>query len=171
MNTDSKDTPNPQALADAAKDAAQRATEAAKELAKNATTTAKDAVHQATDAARNCCATVSAKVEDSAVRAQECVKQNPLAMVLGAVALGVAVGCLVALSSRPRLTLRERFVDDPVQTTRDTLYAALAPVAQQLHEGYDSARSGAGNLLSGLQCRGDSWTNQLGRVGNNLKFW
>jgi ElaB/YqjD/DUF883 family membrane-anchored ribosome-binding protein len=160
MNTNTLEKPPFNSLPDAAKDAAQRATEAAKQV-----------TQQATDAARNCCESVSTKVDETVVRAQDYVKKNPMAIVLGAVAFGVAVGCIVALSTRHRPTLRERFVDDPVQTTRDTLYAALAPVAQRLHEGYDTARDGAGKVMNGLHRSTDSWADQLGRVGNNLKFW
>ena len=129
------------------------------EVAQRAST----AVNQATDAAKTCCDTLSARVDGTVERAQECMNRNPMAIVLGAVAIGVAVGLAMVLTRRGP-TLRERFVDDPVQTTRDTLYAAHAPVAQRLHEGYDTAGKA-------LHRSSDSWSGQLGRVGNNLKFW
>jgi ElaB/YqjD/DUF883 family membrane-anchored ribosome-binding protein len=173
MNNDPQDKRTAQELTDAARDVAQRATDTAKELAHSATTAAKDVmhqasdvVHQASDAARACCTTVSTKVEDGISHAQERLQQNPLAIVLGAVAVGIAIGCALALSRRAP-TFRERFADDPVHATRDTLYAALAPVAQRLHEGYGSA----GKAFNGLHRAGDSWANHLDRVGGNLKFW
>ena len=166
MNNDPKDKSTPQALTDAAKQIAQTASAAATDAVHQA----KDAMHQANDAARSCCTTVSAKVEDGVVRAQSYLHRNPLTVMLGAVAVGMAVGCLMGLNRRVP-TLRERFTEDPVQTTRDTLYAALAPVAQRLHSGYDTARHSAEKALNGSHCSNDSWSNQLGRAGSNLKFW
>lgn len=166
MNNDPKDTSAQQVLTDAAKQITQTASAAATDAAHHA----KDALHQANDAARSCCTTVSAKVENGVARAQNCLHRNPLAVILGAVAVGMAVGCLMGLNRRTP-TLKERFVEDPLQTTRDTLYAALAPVAQRLHSGYDTARHGAEKALNGHHCSNDSWSNQLGRAGSNLKFW
>jgi hypothetical protein len=161
MNNDPQDKPptNPP-LSDITRDAVNGLSGAVKDVA-----------HQASDAAKSCCTTMTENIEGSVDRAQDCMKRNPLVIVLGAVAVGMAMGCVVALSRHHRPTLRERFVDDPVQTTRDSLYAALAPVAQRLHDSYDNARDGAGRVMNGLHCSRHSWANQLGRVGNHLKFW
>jgi hypothetical protein len=137
---------------------------------------AREAVQHATDAAKEAYNTVSTKVEDTMIRTKEYVRQNPLPIVLGALAVGAVLGCLVVMARRQQPTLRERFMDDPVHTSRDILYAALAPVGQRLHDGYDTARDGAGRALDKLQHQlpsrhGDSWSDQLGRVGSNLKFW
>ncbi len=164
MNTNTPDRPPLLPLSDSAKEALQRTLDSAKAATQTAGTAIKASADDAMDATKNCCNSLSAKVESGVVRAQEEMRQNPMAVVLGAVAFGVAVGCLIAFARRDVPTLRERFVDDPVQTTRDTLYAALAPVAQRLHDG-------AGSAMNGLHRTSDSWANQLGRVGSNLKFW
>ena len=141
------------------------------DIALTAAATAQHAVSQAVDSARQSTQAVTARVEHSVVRAQEYVKKNPLAIVLGAVTFGVAIGCAIALARRDPPSLRERFADDPMQATRDTLYAALAPVARHLHDGYDSARDGASKVMNGLHRTNHSWAHQLSRAGSHLKFW
>lgn len=128
-------------------------------------------VSDETAAANNTCHNMSAKVENTVARSRECLRQNPWSVLIGAAAVGAALGCVIAMSRRPVPTLRARFADDPVQTTRDALYAALAPVAQHLHDGYDSARDGAGAVFNKLHRSTDSWGDQLCRLGSNLKFW
>jgi len=49
-------------------------------------------------------------------------------------------------------------------------------LSQRLHQGYDSARNSADNAMDKLHSyhpsrRVDSWADQIGRVGSNLKFW
>ena len=127
-----------------------------------------------TDATKDICHSVSEKAEDTLVRSKEYVRENPVPVVLGALALGVAIGYLI-VTARREPTFRERYVDDPLNTARDALYAALAPVAHRLHEGYDTARDGAGKAMDKMHRNSsravDSWSDQIGRVGSNLKFW
>ncbi len=134
---------------------------------------AREAVQHATSAARETCHDMVAKAEETGVRAKEYVRQNPIPVVLGALALGVALGYLAVISRRHEQTLRERYVDDPLISARDAIYAALAPAAQRLHDGYDSAREGAGKAMDKLHRArsADSWSDQIGRIGSNLKFW
>ena len=122
------------------------------------------------------CQTLSAKVDDTVSRTKTYVRQNPVPVMLGALALGAALGYMIALSRREESTLRERLVEEPLHTAREAIYAVLAPVANRLHERYDSTRESAGKALNQLQNTPsartvDSWFNQLGRVSNNLKFW
>ena len=55
----------------------------------------------------------------------------------------------------------------------EAFLGALAPVAQRVHDGYDSARDGAGKMLDRVHGghAGSSISDQIGRIGNNLKFW
>ena len=127
------------------------------------------------DEAANCCQSISAKADESLNRTREYVKQNPVPVLLGAVALGAALGYLM-LTRREEPTFRERYVDEPLHSAREALYAALAPVAQRLHEEYSSARDGAGRALDKVPYfhssrASDSWSDQIRRVNSNLKFW
>ncbi len=122
------------------------------------------------------CHSVSEKAEESLVCSREYARANPVPVVLGALALGVALGYVIAMTRREEPTFRERYVDDPLNTARDAIYAVLAPVAQRLHEGYDTARDGAGMAMDKMHDFNpsravDSWSGQLRRVGSNLKFW
>jgi len=136
----------------------------------------KEAVQHATEAAKEMCHNMSVKVEDTMVRTREYVHQNPVPIILGALALGTALGYLIVMARREEPTFRERFVDEPFNTTREAIHAALAPIAHRLHEGYDSARDGAGKAMDRMHRYHpgrtiDSWSDQIGRVGSNLKFW
>lgn len=127
-------------------------------------------------AAEDACQMMSAKVEDTVNRTKAYVRQNPVPIVLGALAFGAALGYLIVMTRREEPTLRERFVDEPLHTARNAIYAALAPVAQRLHKEYNSARDGAGKAMDKLHRSQpsrtvDSWSDQIGRVGSNLKFW
>jgi ElaB/YqjD/DUF883 family membrane-anchored ribosome-binding protein len=144
---------------------AQHAVDATKDAARHASETAKDISHS-----------VSAKAEESLVRSKEYVRENPVPVVLGTLALGVALGYLIVMARREEPTFRQRYVDDNLSTARDAIFAVLAPVAQRLHEGYDSARDGAGMAMDKMHdfhpSRAvDSWSGQLRRVGSHLKFW
>lgn len=139
--------------------------------AETACTGEKDTAGKACENAKLCSQSMPGRVERSVFAASDCIKRNPLAVFFGALGLGVAIGCTIALARRDPPTLRERFAQDPLKAARDTLHAALAPVAHQLHEGYGSARNGASKVMNGLQRTSDSWAHQLGRAGSNLKFW
>lgn len=124
-----------------------------------------------------CCQTLSAKVDDSVSRTKAYVRENPVPVILGAFAIGATLGYMMALTRRgEEPTFRERLTGEPLQTARETIYAVLAPVASRIHERYDSTRERAAKAMSKLQHTPsartvDSWFDQLGRVGSNLKFW
>lgn len=52
------------------------------------------------------------------------IRKNPVPVVLGAVAFGVAVGCLL-MSGRHTPTFQERYVNEPLDQATDTISAAL----------------------------------------------
>lgn len=101
----------------------------AKEYAQNAVDATKDATHSASDAAKDMYDSVSDKTENTLVRSKEYVRENPLPAVIGALALGAAIGYLI-VASRREPTFQERYAD------------------------------AVGSL-----------SDQMGRVGSNLKFW
>ena len=112
---------------------------------------------------------------DTLASSKEYVRQNPVLVVAGALAFGAAIGCMLMMARR-QPTFRERYVDEPLDSAREAILAALAPAAQRLHEEYDSARDGAGKAMDRLHRFNpgrtvDSLSTQIGRVGNNLKFW
>lgn len=164
MSIHSISEPSIDQLPEAAKDLAQSAVDNAKEMAKTVENVTKDL-----------CQSTTAKAEETLAISKEYVRRNPVPVVLGAVAFGVALGYLLVKTQR-RPMFGARYPDEPLLAVRDAVLGALAPVSQRFHKGYDSARESAGKVVDGLhhigQGRADgSISDQIGRIGNNLKFW
>jgi ElaB/YqjD/DUF883 family membrane-anchored ribosome-binding protein len=149
--------------------------ERTKDYALHAVEAARDAAHHAGGAAMDMVQSARLKAEDSVATSKELVGRNPVPAVLGAFALGAAIGCLLMMTRR-RQSIGVRYVDAPLESVREALLSALAPAAHRVHEGYDSARHRMGESI----CRAhrssagravDSMSDQIGRVGRNLKFW
>ena len=88
-----------QQVTDTVKDAAQHATQAAKDLYQSAATRAEDLYQSA-----------ATRAEDTLVQSKQYVSANPMAIVFGAFALGLTLGCTLGLSHhRQEPTIRERF--------------------------------------------------------------
>lgn len=182
MNKDFQTTPDASQLQEAAKELARRATDAAGETANRATIAAKDVTgavkHAATDisdAAKEMYQSAAVKAEDTLSTSKQYIRENPILVVAGALALGAAIGCLLVMGRR-QPTFRQRCVDEPLGSAREAILAAIAPVAQRLHDGYDSARDGAGKAMDRVHRFNagrtvDSLTGQIGLAGSNLKFW
>jgi len=133
------------------------------------------ATHRATAKAREVVETASAKAGEALNCSKECVRRNPVSVVLGAVVFGAAIG-FVVMSARRKPSFSERYVEDPLLSVRDALLTALSPVTQRMHEGYDAACDGVGRAMDrvhhyrpGRSC--SSVSGRLSRVGNKLKFW
>ena len=168
--------------ADAVKESANRAETTANEfshaienMAEDALYATKDTLKLAKDKAKDVYHSAAVKAEDTLVGSREFVRRNPFRVVLGAIAFGAAIGCMATMAGR-RSTFIERYADEPIGTVRDAILSALAPVAHRVHEGYDSARDGAGKVLDRVHSfgpgrRGSAFSRQIGRIGNNLKFW
>jgi ElaB/YqjD/DUF883 family membrane-anchored ribosome-binding protein len=169
-------------VTDAAKDAyrtlssnAEEGVERTKEIAQHAVDATKDAAHRATDTARDMCQSATLRAEETLATSKEYVRQNPVLVVVGAFAFGAAIGCMLMMARR-QPTFRELYVDEPLDAAHKAILAALTPVAHRLHEGYDSARNGAGQAMDRVHRFSpghtlDSLSGQIGRVGHNLKFW
>ena len=188
MNTNTPLQPFTNRLQDDAREAVQTATETAIGAANHASQTARQALHTVSDTAKDTIQnvrtkadetyrTVRAKASETAVATNQYVRQHPMPSVLGAVAIGVGLGCLLALSARRRQpTFREHFAEDPVDAAREAFYAVLAPVAHRLRGSYENARDSAEHALdkvhhfNGARVA-DSVTDQLRRVGGSLRFW
>ncbi len=127
------------------------------------------------DAARDMYQSAALKAEDTLATSKEYVRRNPVIVVVGALAFGAAIGCLIMMARR-QPTFRERYVDEPLDSARDTILTALAPVTHRLHRGYDSTRDAAARVMDRVhrihpgRSMG-SLSDQIGRVGSNLKFW
>ncbi len=175
-------------VADTAKDAYQDAKARAGDVIEDAKARAGDAYQNAREKAGEAYdvvrakadetyRTVRAKADETAAATGEYVRQHPMPSLLGAVALGVGLGFLLAVTSRrPQPTFREHFVEEPLDATRDALYSILAPVARKIRAGYDSARGEAEHLFDEAHhFNGSRVAKNLGdqvrRVGSNLKFW
>lgn len=182
MNTDiNLDTPVRQ-LPEAAKDTIQNVTsklqedlECTKGYAQHAVEVTKDAAHRVTDSAKQIYHSAAQKAGETLSTSKEYIRQNPVPVVLGAVALGAAIGYII-MSNRRKPTFGERFADQPLNSVREAFLTAFAPVSQRVHDGYDSARDGMDKVLErahhfGSGRNSNSMSARIGRVGSNLKFW
>lgn len=146
-----------------------------KEYAQHAVDATRDAAHRATDTAKDMYQSAALKTEDTLATSKEYVRQNPVLVVVGALAFGAAIGCMLVMARR-HPTFRERYVDEPLDSAREAILAALAPATRRLHEGFDSARDDAGKAMGRAHRFNpgrtvDSLSGQIGRIGSNLKFW
>ena len=133
-----------------------------------------DAAQRASQLAHEAANTVRVKTDEGITRSQEYVRQNPLPTILGALAVGIAVGYLV--TRREEETVAERYVSEPIHSAREAIFAVLAPIASKLHHQYDVARSTAGDAVDRLHSRktkraAENWLDDARRFGSNLKFW
>ncbi len=163
---------NARRTADTARETAQRATDTVKEVTGKVEDVAGDAVHatrdtmmRATENARTMCHSAKLKADDALATSKDYVRRNPVRVVLGAVAFGAAVGCMLMMARR-RPTFGERYADEPLAAVREAIHDAIAPMTQRVQKGYDSAlhRFGSGD-------NGAALSNRIGRFGNKLKFW
>jgi ElaB/YqjD/DUF883 family membrane-anchored ribosome-binding protein len=162
-------------VTDAAKDGYKTLSSKVEEGVERTKEYAQHAVDATQDAARDMYQSAALKAEDTLAASKEYVRQNPVLVVVGALAFGAAIGCMLMMARR-QPTTRQRYVDEPLDSAHKAIIAALAPVAQRLREGYDSARDGAGNAMDRVHRFNpgrtvDSLSGQIGRVGSNLKFW
>ena len=107
-------------------------------------------------------------MKDSLIQTKAYVRKNPLPVLLGAVACGMAVGCALAIITRREATLRERLIDQPLTNFREALHEALAPLNDHLRHDYASVRDGVEKVFPQ---RGNTWSNQISQASRNLKFW
>ena len=168
--------------ADAARETAQRAAATARDITRDVENVAGEATHATKDAAKHATDTVkdmyhsaAEKAGDRLTTCKDYVHRNPVPVVLGAVAFGVALGYMLMMARR-RPTFGERYADEPLAAVREAILGALAPVAHSVHKGYDSARDGAEKAMDRVHSfspgrTADSLSHQIGRIGNNLKFW
>ena len=168
--------------ADAVRETTKRATAAARDAAGAAEEVAgqisdatRDAARRATETAKDMYQSASVKAEDALATSKEYVRRNPVPVVLGAIAFGAALGYMLMMPRR-KPTFRERYADEPLAAVREAILEALTPVTQRVHKGYDSARDGAEKVVDrvhslGSGHNGDSFSDQIGRIGSNLKFW
>jgi ElaB/YqjD/DUF883 family membrane-anchored ribosome-binding protein len=143
--------------------------------AQQVTDAIRDTANRATDVAKDIYQSAALKTGDALATSKEYVRRNPVPVVIGAIAFGAALGYLLVMARR-KPTFGERYVDEPLVAVREAILGALAPVALRVHEGYDSARDGAEKVLdrvhrSGLGRTANSFSDHVGRIGNNLKFW
>jgi ElaB/YqjD/DUF883 family membrane-anchored ribosome-binding protein len=153
---------------DTAREAAERAGAAAHEL----TDATKDAAKRVADTAKEFCHLSAVKAEETLAISKDYVRRNPVPVLLGAVAVGAAIGYLV-MTSRSKPTFGERYVEEPMLAVRDAILGALAPVTHRVHSGHGSAMDGAGKAMHrfGTGRAAHSFSDRLGRIGENLRFW
>lgn len=172
MNTEI-DSETPQN--DYSDDADDTAIVVAEDMTKEVVDATKLKFRRATESAKEMYHTAAVKADETLETSKEYVRRNPVPVVLGAVAFGAALGYLLQAALRKQ-TFSERYADEPMSAVRDAIFGALSPVTQRVHDGYDKARDGAGKAMDrlhqiGTRHIGNSFSDRVGRVGNNLKFW
>lgn len=182
MNTEIQLDPPQQKLTQIAKNTIQKLSSKVEEgvqstqgYAQHAMEDTKDAAHRVTDSAKEIYHSAAQKSGEKLSASKEYMRQNPVPVLLGALALGAAIGYII-MSNRRKPTFVDRFADEPLNSVRDTILTAFAPVSQRVHDGYDSARDGVGKVIDrahniGSGRSADSISDRIGRIGNNLKFW
>jgi ElaB/YqjD/DUF883 family membrane-anchored ribosome-binding protein len=156
-------------------DDAKKFTGVAVEAARDAVDSGEDAVKHASDTAREAYRSAARKTGDSLETSEDYVRRHPVPVVLGAVVLGAALGYLL-VTARRKPTFGERYADEPIFAARDAILGALAPVTRHIRNGYDSALDGAGETLDRVHRfnpghAAHSFSDHIGRIGENLKFW
>ena len=162
-----------------ARDRAGAALNVAREKTNEAVHVARDRATEAYGVARErtqqALHTAKDKTNQALAQSGQYVRENPLPALLGALAVGIVVGVIISRKEEER-TFRQRFAEDPVNTARGAIFAALAPIADKLHDQYDMARSGAQNAATRINSREnrrtlDDFMSQARRTANHLKFW
>jgi ElaB/YqjD/DUF883 family membrane-anchored ribosome-binding protein len=179
VNTDIHPEPTTSPPPEPARNISWRAGDTAKEAAERADVTAneftdatRDTAKRVADTAKEIYHLSAVKAEETLAVSKEYVRRNPVSVLLGAVAVGAALGYVMMMAKR-KPTFGERYADEPIAAVRDAILGALAPVTQRVHSGYDSALDGAGKAMDRIHrfSSGDSFSHRIGRIGNNLKFW
>jgi len=168
--------------ADGARETAQRAAAIAKDVTNDVEDLTEDVVDTTRNAARRARGTAkdiyhsaALKAGDTLAASKQYVRRNPVPVVIGAIAIGAAIGYLI-MNARRKPTFSKHLVEEPLVAVRGTLRSALAPVSQRVHEGYESARDGMGKTMNRVQRLKpgravDLFSKRIGRVGSNLKLW
>ncbi len=162
-------------VADATKDTYQTLSSEVEEGAGRTAGYAQHAFDATKDAARDIYQSAALKAEDTLKLSTAYMRRNPVPVLLGAIALGASVGYLL-MAARRRPSFGERYLDEPLVSVREAILSALAPVAQRVHEGYDSARDGAENAINRVHRLKPRpavglLSDQIGRFSRHLKFW
>jgi ElaB/YqjD/DUF883 family membrane-anchored ribosome-binding protein len=109
-----------------------------------------DIPKQAEDAWDN----AKADITDGICDGEAFMRANPLWTVLGALAVGVALGLLVSHRDKP--TPRQRYIDEPLEELQSLARTLSERAARKAGRGSDAAVSALESILK--------------RIKNNLKF-
>ncbi len=126
----------------------------------SAAATAREKVNSALSSARG-------RAEDALVQGEQCVRERPRAALVSAFAIGLAVGALVAVATRPaprRPTLADAYVD-----SKERLAELFGSVASQLRDPLKKKVSAVSDKASSLLS--DSFTDALDKVPRRLRWW
>jgi ElaB/YqjD/DUF883 family membrane-anchored ribosome-binding protein len=131
---------------------------------------------QVSDEVRQRAEQVRQSAGEAVHRGEEYVRENPVPVVIGALAVGVVIGAMFAFGRRDEITARERYLDEPMHHARDVLYGVLAPVAKELRDRYGAVRSSANAAADRLHEFDpadsiDPLLKQARRFSKRLKFW
>jgi hypothetical protein len=122
--------------------------------------TARDKVNYALSSARD-------RTEDVLARGEQCVREKPRTALLSAFAIGLAVGAIVAVATRPaprRPTLSESLGD-----SKEHLAELFSSVASQLSNPLKKHVSSVSDKAASLI--GESFADAMDRVPRKLRWW
>lgn len=85
-------------------------------------------IRQATTEASHAISNEAMQVLSSA---SERIRKNPVPIVVGAVAFGIAIGCLI-MSGRHQATFQERYVDEPLGQATDAICSTVGRLLENL---------------------------------------
>lgn len=147
----------------------------AEDISEDAIDATKDKLHRAGESVKELYHSATVKADETLQASREYVRRNPVPVVLGAIALGAAFGYVLQHALRKQ-TFSERYADEPMGAMREALMSALSPVTHRVHDGYDMVRDGAESAMKRMQRIGkghvgNSFSDRVCRMGNNLKFW
>ena len=92
--------------------------------------------------------TTKTGVTDTVTSGEELLRKNPVGAVLGALAIGVAIGYLV---SQREPTRRERYIDQPLEDLQSLVRTLADRATKQAGRGSDAAAGAVESLLARIK--------------------
>jgi ElaB/YqjD/DUF883 family membrane-anchored ribosome-binding protein len=145
----------PHTVMETAREKLAEAGDIARKKMESAKETASETMHMARE-----------KVESAGSSLLQWTRENPATALATMFASGFVIGCAFALG-RHEKTFGQRLSEHPMDTLREAVYSALAPIGEKLHEAADSARAAGGKAAK----NGHAWADRIRDAGDNLKFW
>lgn len=93
--------------------------------------------------------TAKTGVENEICEVKACARSNPLLVVLGALVVGIVLGCLVPHRTKP--TRRQRYIDEPLEDFQALARTLSGRAARQAGRGSDAAKGALESIISRIK--------------------